>query len=84
MAAGSSSATNGAMNERTVAACKYAKDYGITVYTIRLEEPDVKTGTMLQQCASSPEHYFDAPSRSQLDDVFKAIRDRVVRLRLSS
>lgn len=84
MAAASSSATNGAMNERTLAACNYAKEYGITVYTIRLEEPDVKTGTMLQQCASSAEHYFDAPSRSQLDDVFKTIKDRIVRLRLSS
>ncbi len=84
MAAASSSATNGAMNDRTLAACNYAKEYGITVYTIRLEEPDVKTGTMLQQCASSAEHYFDAPSRSQLDDVFKTIKDRIVRLRLSS
>lgn len=84
MTDGSSSQTNLAMNERTLAACKYAKDYGITVYTIRLEEPDVKTGTMLKECASSPDHYFDAPSRSQLDDVFKAIRDRIVRLRLSS
>jgi len=81
---GSSSATNQAMNERTVAACRYAKEYGITVYTIRLEEPDVKTGTMLKECASSAEHYFDAPSRSQLDDVFKTIKDRIVKLRLSS
>ena len=84
VAAASASASNGAMNERTLEACKYAKDYGITVYTIRLEEPDVKTGTMLRECATSPAHYFDAPSRSQLDDVFKAIRDRVVKLRLSS
>jgi hypothetical protein len=84
MAAGSSSVTSVAMNERTLAACKYAKEYGITVYTIRLEEPDVKTGTMLQECATSPAHYFDAPSRSQLDEVFEAIRDRIVRLRLAS
>ena len=80
----SNAATNAAMNERTLAACAYAKENGIELYTIRLEEPDVKTGTMLQECASSPAHYFDAPSRSQLDDVFKEIRERVVRLRLAS
>jgi hypothetical protein len=39
---------------------------------------------MLQECASSPAHYFDAPSRSQLDAVFEEIRERVVRLRLAS
>lgn len=83
-AQGSSSASNAAMNARTLAACTYAKNEGITVYTIRLEEPDVKTGNMLQQCASSADHFFDAPSRTQLDDVFKVIRDRVIRLRLSS
>jgi Flp pilus assembly protein TadG len=80
----SDTATNIAMNERTLAACTYAKENGIEVYTIRLEEPDVKTGTMLQECASTPAHYFDAPSRSQLDDVFKEIKERVVRLRLAS
>jgi Flp pilus assembly protein TadG len=84
MTVGGSSATNTAMNERTLAACRYAKEYGITVYTIRLEEPDVKTGTMLRDCASSPAHYFDAPSRTQLDDVFKTIKERIVKLRLSS
>ncbi|MEX0956287.1 MAG: pilus assembly protein TadG-related protein [Rhizobiaceae bacterium] len=80
----SNSATNAVMNERTLAACTYAKENGIELYTIRLEEPDVKTGTMLQQCASTPAHYFDAPSRSQLDEVFEQIKERVVRLRLAS
>lgn len=80
----SGAATNTAMNERTLAACDYAKKEGIEIYTIRLEEPDVKTGTMLQQCATSPAHFFDAPSRAQLDEVFEEIRERVVRLRLAS
>ena len=39
---------------------------------------------MLQECATSADHYFDAPSRSQLDDVFQTIKDRIVKLRLSS
>ncbi|MVA97047.1 hypothetical protein GN330_07270 [Nitratireductor sp. CAU 1489] len=82
--AGSSSDTNKLMNEKTLAACENAKAQNILVYTIRLEEPDVKTGMMLKDCASSSAHFFDAPSRSQLDEVFDEIRDRVVRLRLAS
>jgi Flp pilus assembly protein TadG len=82
--AASASGSNSSMNARTLAACQHAKSHGIIVYTIRLEEPDVKTGTMLQECATSPDHYFDAPSRTQLDEVFQKIKDRVVRLRLSS
>ena len=78
------SASNVSMNARTLAACAHAKKEGVTLYTIRLEEPDVKTGTMLQDCATSAAHYFDAPSRSQLDEVFQTIKDRIVRLRLSS
>ena len=81
---GTSTQTNALMNGRTVAACDHAKANNMVVYTIRLEEPDVKTGTMLQDCATSSDHYFDAPSRNQLDDVFKAIRDRIVRVRIAS
>ena len=80
----SNSSVTPAMNDRTLAACSYAKELGIEVYTIRLEEPDKATGTMLQQCASSPAHFFDAPSRAQLDEVFEEIGKRMVKLRLAS
>jgi hypothetical protein len=82
--AASASGSNASMNDRTLAACTYAKKEGIIIYTIRLEEPDVKTGNMLAECATSAEHYFDTPSRNKLDEVFQAIKDRVVRLRISS
>ena len=39
---------------------------------------------MLQECATSAGHYFDAPSRSQLDEVFAKISERIVRVRISS
>ncbi len=81
---GNSSDTNKIMNAKTLAACENAKKDGIIVYTIRLEEPDVKTGMMLKDCATSAAHFFDAPSRSQLDDVFEEIGKNVVKLRLSS
>ena len=72
------------MNARTLEACDTAKAAGIEVYTIRLEEPNVATGTMLKECASAPEHYFDVPSRAQLDEAFAAIKDRIVRVRIAS
>ncbi len=81
---GSSSDTNKIMNAKTLAACENAKKNGVIVYTIRLEEPDVKTGMMLKDCASDEAHFFDAPSRSKLDEVFQEIRENVVRLRISS
>jgi Flp pilus assembly protein TadG len=84
ISAGGQSATNTLMNSRTLAACDKVKAEGIEVYTIRLEEPDVKTGTVLKQCASVPDHYFDVPTRTMLDEAFGKIRDKIVKLRISS
>jgi hypothetical protein len=84
ISAGGSSATTPLMNDRTLAACSNAKALGIEVYTIRLEEPNVATGTMLKECASVPENYFDVPSRTQLDDAFAKIKERIARVRISS
>ena len=81
--AGGASATNTLMNERTLKACDIAKAAGIEIYTIRLEEPNVATGTMLKECASAPDHYFDVPSRSQLDEAFAAIKPKIVRVRIA-
>jgi len=78
------STTTAAMNERTLKACDTAKAAGIEVYTIRLEEPNVATGNMLEKCASAPDHYFDVPSRSQLDDAFNKIKEAIVRVRIAS
>jgi hypothetical protein len=78
------SSTTSSMNEKTLAACKNAKAQGIEVYTIRLEEPNVATGTMPRDCASAPENYFDVPSRSQLDEAFAKIKERIARVRISS
>jgi len=84
ISSGTDSQTNHAMNVKTLEACTAAKNAGMTVYTIRLEEPDAKTGMMLKDCATSPDHFFDAPSRSQLDDIFSEIRDRVMLVRIVS
>ena len=84
IAAGGSSATNTLMNARTLKACDTAKAAGVEIYTIRLEEPNITTGTMLQECASALDHYFDVPSRSQLDEAFSKIGNKIGRVRISS
>lgn len=78
------SSSNELMNVKTLAACTNAKADGIEIFTIRLEEPNLSTGMMLKDCASGADHFFDAPSRSQLDEVFEQIRDRITRVRVSS
>ena len=81
---GSSSAVTNAMNAKTLAACENAKADGIEIYTIRLEEPNVTTGTMLRDCASDADHYMDVPNRSMLDEAFEKIKDKIALVRLSS
>lgn len=85
---GISSGTNtqitNAMNDKTLAACTNAKADGMEIYTIRLEEPNVTTGNLLRDCASSADHYLDVPDSSLLDEAFAKIAKKIVRIRLAS
>jgi len=80
----SATATRAEIDAKTLTACTNAKLDDIEIYTIRLEEPDKATGDMLQKCASSPGHFYDAPTRSQLSAIFDRIRRDVMRVRLAS
>lgn len=82
--AASAGQTNNALDKKTLAACNNAKEDGVVIYTIRLEERDSGTGQLLSDCATSKSHYFDAPSRSDLEPIFDAIKSGVVKLRLTS
>lgn len=84
LTAASSGQTATALDKKTLSACTNAKRDGIEIYTIRLEEPDLATGNLLSECASTKAHFFDAPSRQQLAPIFDAIKKGVVKLRLSS
>ena len=84
MTSASTGQTTDALDNKTLAACTNAKKDGVAIYTIRLEEPDVGTGNLLSECASTKAHYFDAPSRNQLAPIFEKIRKGVVKLRLTS
>lgn len=71
------------LNDKTVAGCAHAKEKEVTVYTIRLEEPDLGVKGVLQSCASRAEYFFDAPSASDLSGVFKQIVAEITKLRIA-
>ncbi len=72
------------LDERTLAACRYARDQGIRVYTIVFGN-DVNSDTqrMMRDCASHPSLYFLSPSASQLEDAFEVIAGDLSNLRIS-
>ena len=72
--------TVSSIDARTQLACQAAKDADIVVYTIRLMEGNE---TLLSQCASSPENYYDVDNVADLVPVFQAIGERLSQLRIS-
>jgi len=68
------------IDARTALACQAAKDAGIVVYTIRLMEGNA---TLLSECASSTENYYDVENVADLVPAFQAIGERLSQLRIS-
>ncbi|MEA1943383.1 MAG: TadE/TadG family type IV pilus assembly protein [Pseudomonadota bacterium] len=79
----SSWALSNALDDRTAAACAYAKSLGIRVYTITFQVNSSSTRDMMRDCASNPYLYFDSPSESALRDAFEMIAGDLTNLRLS-
>lgn len=79
----SSNSLRNALDERTEAACAYAKSQGIRVYTITFQVNSNSTRDMMESCASSPSLYFDSPSSSALRDAFEMIAGDLANLRLA-
>ncbi|WP_240232344.1 pilus assembly protein [Devosia lacusdianchii] len=72
-----------AMDNRTKAACEYAKRHrGIEIYTIGLGAT-ASTKLMLTACASSSSHAYFPTNPTQLNEVFRSIADKLSALRLS-
>jgi Flp pilus assembly protein TadG len=71
-----------AIDSRTTSACKAVKAAGdITLYTVRVMDGNA---TLLQNCASSTDKYFNVTTASQLGPVFQHIADEITALRLTS
>ncbi|BDX00835.1 hypothetical protein MACH15_25870 [Maricaulis maris] len=72
-----------ALDDRTAAACDYAKSLGIRVYTITFQVNSTSTRNMMRDCATHPTLYFDSPSETALRSAFEMIAGDLTNLRLS-
>jgi len=79
---GSDTTRRTAMDSRLSALCTNMKAKGIQIYTVRVE---VTTGssTVLKNCASSPDMFYDVQDSSQLLATFQSIAGEISKLRLS-
>lgn len=68
-------------NGRTRDICNAAKANNTIVFTIGFESPDASR-TLLQDCASSPAHFFDVDGL-EISDAFSAIASSIRALRLT-
>lgn len=80
--------TNGIneVNIRTSTVCNNIKanNSNVIIYTIALGTGIGSTAkTMLQNCASKPEYYFDSPTTDDLASAFNQIGDSLANLRIS-
>ena len=60
-------------NKYTKELCTNIKAKNIDVYTVAFEVTDKTIKTILEDCASSPSHYFDASNSAQLTKAFAEI-----------
>lgn len=73
--------TNGNdIDARTSLACTGVKNAGINLYTIRVIDGDA---TLLKNCATRPEMYYDVKKASELSPIFKAIASEISAVRLT-
>ena len=68
------------IDARTEAVCTNIKATGIKIYTIRTINGNA---TLLRNCATKPEMYFDVTQTSQLTEVFTSIAMALSNLRIS-
>ncbi|HYE46250.1 MAG TPA: pilus assembly protein [Caulobacter sp.] len=78
---GSASQRRSAMDGRLATLCANMKAQGIVLYTVRVE---VTSGdsSLLRNCASSAEKFYDVQDASQLNAVFDAIAGSIENLRI--
>eukprot|EP01032_Pedospumella_encystans_P036333 gene36333-41110_t len=62
---------------KTKATCDSAKTDGVQIFTVAFMAPS-KGQALLQYCASSTSHYYDAQNAAELVAAFKEIGDKAV------
>lgn len=70
-------------NDLTEEICVNIKDQDIIVYTIAFEVTDTKIKDILEDCATTTGHYFDAANSNDLIDAFASIANSLRNISLS-
>ncbi|MEM7043244.1 MAG: Tad domain-containing protein [Pseudomonadota bacterium] len=73
----------GEVNDRLLESCELAKEQGIEVYTVMFDLDNPVIEADYRACASSDEHFFDAPDGDALDAAFRDIAGKLTSLRLT-
>lgn len=71
------------LDERTKLVCKNAKNAGIEIYTVLFRENSQKAKSLMQDCATTPQHAFYAANGSALNNAFLEISGKFGTLRLT-
>jgi len=72
--------TSADIDARTALACQAAKDAGATLFTVRLMEGNA---TLLSQCATGADTYYDVENVQDLVPAFQAIGEQISQLRIA-
>ena len=71
------------VNDRMLELCESMKEEDILIYTITFRLTDSATRNLYEDCATTPDHYFDSPSNSDLQQVFVEIANELSNLRIA-
>ena len=81
-ASASQTQRNTALDNRTNLICSNIKADGVTVYTVRIDVSGVPP-TVLQNCASSADKFYDVPNVANLPAAFQQIAGQIGKLRIA-
>ncbi len=71
------------LNNKVTSICNAMKAQGIIVYTIVFDLNSTGVATMMRNCATEPDYYFDSPDANTLRQAFRTIGDSLANLRIS-
>ena len=72
----------GDQDARFLEVCNALKEKGVTVYTVTFTSGAAGAKATYEQCATSPDYYFNAPEESDLVDVFEEISRQLSNLHI--
>jgi Flp pilus assembly protein TadG len=72
-----------ALNNKLASICSAMKQNGIIIYTVVFDLNSASVETLMRNCASQPDYFFDSPDEETLQQAFRTIGDSLANLRIS-